>query len=263
MTFLTAGENVYRQVQTLLLDQGRRSRFWSELPLLYEVSQRAPDIAAYTKRAYTLLLFKQVLLAGRFAVQSATPNNAIREIERQLTELLDIRVASDARARLARAIKAAVDVSCKPIAASVRRAVLGTAMIWQCYLCGTSLFSEDRDSPHRVSLDHLWPSSLGGDSVEENLLPACLHCQQAKANHVQWESLGVHNLMLSPYPSVDELASVTRREKIGLFYFIAMTRAEKERLSLRDALLRHGPALNVRVRDESTPAGFFDLALEA
>lgn len=55
----------------------------------------------------------------------------------------------------------------------VRRAVLERDRV--CQHCGT-------DS--ELTLDHVWPYSLGGDDTEENLQVLCLRCNQRKAAKV-------------------------------------------------------------------------------
>jgi 5-methylcytosine-specific restriction endonuclease McrA len=51
-----------------------------------------------------------------------------------------------------------------------------------CYLCGRilnyQLAQKQRDDD--ITLDHVWPRSLGGDSEESNLLPSCRKCNEHK-----------------------------------------------------------------------------------
>lgn len=41
-------------------------------------------------------------------------------------------------------------------------------------------------NPGYVEYDHVWPRSLGGDSVADNLLPICPPCNRHKTNIVSW-----------------------------------------------------------------------------
>jgi len=51
----------------------------------------------------------------------------------------------------------------------------------QCYLCGVHF------SPRiRGTADHIWPLRLAGESVEGNLLPACVHCNEKKDHAITW-----------------------------------------------------------------------------
>jgi hypothetical protein len=55
-----------------------------------------------------------------------------------------------------------------------------------CELCGKSInyASTSSTDPDRFSLDHIWPSSLGGSSDESNLRVACGGCNAFRQNYV-------------------------------------------------------------------------------
>lgn len=52
-----------------------------------------------------------------------------------------------------------------------------------CYLCGISLNLKD------IHLDHLIPSSRGGDSSPENLAVACAFCNQSRGSRITIDQL--------------------------------------------------------------------------
>jgi len=47
-----------------------------------------------------------------------------------------------------------------------------------CYLCGGEIDYKNNNSFNYLSLDHIWPQSLGGSSDEYNLNPACKKCNE-------------------------------------------------------------------------------------
>ena len=52
----------------------------------------------------------------------------------------------------------------------------------QCVYCGETY------ELHELTLDHVYPRSLGGEDITTNVLPACKKCNQAKgsANWKDW-----------------------------------------------------------------------------
>jgi hypothetical protein len=54
-----------------------------------------------------------------------------------------------------------------------------------CYLCGVAL-TRVGNARNRFSIEHLWPQSFGGGTVEENLLPACRDCNSKRQHTITW-----------------------------------------------------------------------------
>jgi hypothetical protein len=116
------------------------------------------------------------------------------------------------------------------------------------------------NTPEFLSLEHVWPKSAGGDSIEENLLPACNKCQNVTKDTLSWEWFSVHNLVLPIEPSASAIASVSRKGFYARHFLEAMRTAGEENLSLKDAFVRLGP-IRRAVYSKSTgePTTFFDL----
>lgn len=144
--------------------------------------------------------------------------------------------------RLARMALEAYNFSGKKIPQSVRRIIKNKFKDPECYLCGLALDWEQSDekSSDFATLEHLWPCSLGGDSEVENLLPACIYCQNAKKDGPSWEWLDIQNFVLSVRPSKDTIISVKREAKIAAHCFAASKLAESKRIILRDAFIQCG-----------------------
>jgi hypothetical protein len=54
-----------------------------------------------------------------------------------------------------------------------------------CYLCGIAL-TRSVGAPTQFTVDHIWPLSLGGATVDGNLLPACKHCNDTRQHCITW-----------------------------------------------------------------------------
>lgn len=55
----------------------------------------------------------------------------------------------------------------------------------QCYLCDIPLTSH-RGARDQFTTEHLWPLSLGGETVADNLLPACQDCNSKRKHFITW-----------------------------------------------------------------------------
>lgn len=167
----------------------------------------------------------------------------------------------DLKSRLARLVIEASSSSFRPISPSVRKAVVGKHGIANCYLCNAEIF-EDRESEAAdcLTLEHLWPQSMGGDSIEENLVPACQSCQNDTKDTLSWEWLNIHNLVLPPEPSDSALKSVTRKARTAKHFEHAIQIATDLRMSLKEALLYIGPREpDLNYVKTGMPITFFDL----
>ncbi|NNU44784.1 HNH endonuclease [Ramlibacter montanisoli] len=56
----------------------------------------------------------------------------------------------------------------------------------RCYICAIPLQKLHPNQRDHRSLDHLWPLSLGGESAEGNLMPACKDCNEKKRHMATW-----------------------------------------------------------------------------
>jgi hypothetical protein len=95
---------------------------------------------------------------------------------------------------------------------------------------------------NKATLEHVWPSSLGGDSITDNLVPACANCNAKKGDLVTWEQGSVHEFI---YPINFHLSDYLPRlplvQKILLQRRAVVILAQREKISLKKALVRVGP----------------------
>jgi len=54
----------------------------------------------------------------------------------------------------------------------------------RCYLCGCDLSHDGQDARRAPTVDHVWPSALGGASMPTNLRVSCKACNDAKNDSV-------------------------------------------------------------------------------
>lgn len=162
-------------------------------------------------------------------------------------------------ARIARLTIDALRVARMSISPTTRRAVISETRSLFCYLCGCRLNASAQSGPEFLTLDHLWPRSLGGDSDAENLLPACLACQNAKGDGPSWEWINIHNLVIPAVPSPDVLSTLSRTVRIARHCYHVMATCESSRISLKKGFRRTGPAGAITCAETGRPATFFDL----
>jgi len=164
--------------------------------------------------------------------------------------------------KLARLVIAATKASDNRISQTVRKRVLSETKTLSCYLCGRSLdVAVDEGDERLVTLEHVWPCSVGGESIEVNLLPACVRCQEAKKDSFSWEWFNIHNLVLPTAPSEEALKSIAQPARIARHYLQALSECREHQLTLKEAFRRIGPMgdTSVRPMSEGLPVTFFDL----
>lgn len=159
----------------------------------------------------------------------------------------------------------AADNSGKKISKSTKRSVLGGSDVHDCYICGKRIVDNSDDSEIVLKYEHIWPSTYGGDSVEDNLLPSCLKCNEIKDDMLLWQDGHVHSFILRPDPSEREWKSIKRREKIAKQRLRIFNMASAKKISLKEAAIEVGPfnvdpaALYVFDEDDSVDFFNFDI----
>ena len=124
-----------------------------------------------------------------------------------------------------------------------------------CYLCGLLLgtWEIDRATKH-IALDHLWPLAFGGASKEVNLLPICFECNQLKKDRITWDTFGiVQDYALARHGSDGD--ALTR---MALHRRAAVTYAEQETLTLKEAFQVLGPRRLLTIEDPDDSEWFFN-----
>jgi 5-methylcytosine-specific restriction endonuclease McrA len=171
---------------------------------------------------------------------------------------------SDMVDRLAEAaLKAAAD-SKRKIRDAVKNSVCNGRKELSCYICGRTLLRQSADPDTQVEFEHLWPASFGGNSIEENLLPACTHCNGAKGHMLLWHTAHIASFVLKPQPSEEELKAISRQEKIAKHTRNIYARACDDRCSLKTAALSIGPVnmTSIYADDKDDAMDFFNFGFK-
>jgi 5-methylcytosine-specific restriction endonuclease McrA len=130
----------------------------------------------------------------------------------------------------------------------------------QCYLCGTVLDFHNNESDDYGTLDHLWPSSYGGDSISQNLLPACALCNRArKANFATWAVTSVQSVFRGLNPDTSDPNLFSGPTLFALHNWAGQRYAIRNSTNLRDAFMHIGPWTEPRLVNTGEVAYFFNL----
>ena len=152
----------------------------------------------------------------------------------------------------------------RPISAATKRRVRENKLEAPCYLCGNMCNHESEEPRASIYYEHIWPASYGGDSVEQNLIPACFSCNNAKQDMLLWQTGAVFSFVLKPNPSADERTRIGRREKIARRMQDILLHANQMRCTLKEAAIELGPAKfeNLVAIDCNDAIDFFNLHFE-
>lgn len=141
--------------------------------------------------------------------------------------------------RLAALTLEAEKKSRKDIIASVR-SQFSTIKTHYCYICGATVHEKSIVSQDRMELEHIWPQSFGGDSIVENLLPACPTCNRQKSDMLLWQNAHIHSFTLKPGPSPQELNNIQTTIRIAQHRRKIFEYANAYKTTLKDAALTIG-----------------------
>lgn len=263
MKSTTQGERLFMLIQDQVLGSiGNQHVCWSTISTWFEHAGETPEFSNYIRGAVSVHTVRRLLRYWEDE-KKLTPDESayVRKLKRFIKDEVFPSLDEDLTMKLARAVIAAENVSGKAISPTVRRGVLGAKKLHNCYLCSAELDSTIPEGQVKhLTLEHLWPTSIGGDSIEENLLPACVNCQNHTKDTMSWEWLNVHNLVLSASPSNSALTSITNKERVAKHFQYAIKIGREYDLTLKEAFLRIGPIKKPLTHTKTgSPITFFDL----
>lgn len=259
----TNGERLFILLRDQMLEaSGRGHVRWSNLASLFEQASGRSEFGEYLRGAAAVHVMRRLL---RFweAERKLTPQESqyVVKVIGYIREEVLTALGEEATSRLARAVIAA-ETSCRQsISPGLRTRILKGSGQMQCYLCRAPLSATAREEQTDfLTLEHLWPQSMGGDSTEDNLLPSCRRCQDTTKDTLSWEWLNVHNIVLPVKPSPEAIASVSRRTHFARYYLAAMRLADDRGFSLKEAFNTLGPMRQpIIAAITGHPVTFFDL----
>jgi hypothetical protein len=129
-----------------------------------------------------------------------------------------------------------------------------------CYMCGRLLDFGTRNCELSYTCEHVWPRSYGGNSDIDNLLPACLDCNNdLKSDFTTWVMPPIHTFVLGINPSEENLERVPRQYKFALHYRAAQRLSFTKRQSLKQSFLQLGPWKQISICQIDDVVDFFNL----
>lgn len=110
-----------------------------------------------------------------------------------------------------------------------------------------------------ASADHVWPRALGGDSIEENLIPTCEVCNSKKGHMAAWQMAWIQPIVFADADETSSLKAFPRNLQIALHIRAAMAYAQANGTTLKDAFLTIGPREELARIDPAQGYDFFNL----
>lgn len=244
MKAVTSGEKLFLLVRDEILDQtGDGAVRWANVGSLLQSLSGGNNFTSYLKGAAAIHATRRLLRyweGERPNVPNASSH--VRLVTNFIRREVFPSIGTSLASQLARAVTAAERASNRPVNSGVRTLVLGNKVMCTCYLCGRKLNPKaGDDSEEFLTLEHLWPTSVGGDSIAENLIPSCRGCQHQTQDAMSWEWLNIHNLMLPSSPSEKALRSMPRSVRYARHYFEALRLSDLQHLTLKEAFVGIGP----------------------
>lgn len=131
----------------------------------------------------------------------------------------------------------------------------------RCYMCRTDLDFESVNAPNSFTREHIWPQSYGGDSILENLLPACGKCNaERKSSFATWATTSIQSALLRMHPSDEDWKNLKGYHFFALHHYAGQRYAIENRLSLKEAFLRIGPwTFPPQILDGNDVVHFFNI----
>lgn len=130
-----------------------------------------------------------------------------------------------------------------------------------CYLCGTTFATTGRSAR---TIEHIWPLSLGGETVGQNLVLACSDCNSKRGHMITWAYGPVH----STYYTYSSNSPSTKSPPADLRLSLALakllkaaapTRSRRNPLTLKEAVQSVRPAIPNLDVQKDRPYVYFEL----
>lgn len=132
-----------------------------------------------------------------------------------------------------------------------------------CYSCGGFLNPSLMDEEHEdyMDVEHIWPHSMGGDTVIENLIPACRPCNSKRRHLASWEWSRVQAPVQGGLGKAAlDSDQLEKEEKIALHLRAAIDYARNRGCNLKTAFRSIGSRLSaVSLLDATDNPDFFNL----
>jgi hypothetical protein len=260
----TAGERLFQRIGTFALKDLSPNRLTQQK--FVRLTGRGAKFGLYLEGSTVAFSFKRVMKATRGIFRdknadSSVCNLRLAAILREWFDWLD----KDSLAVLVRDALRAEDASDRPIPKSVETDIWHARRVHSCCFCGKVLTADANSvvkdaEGNKATLEHVWPASLGGDSIVENLVPACGDCNRQKKDLFTWEQGDIHDFI---YPVDFHLSEFLLRvpiaQRILLQRRAVMILAQRDRLTLKQALVRVGAYGSIGALDSTDTWDIFNI----
>lgn len=257
---VTSGEILFQYIIKEVIGRTRISDV-QQLDLL-QIGGRLDDFYEYYVGVFAANILRRCIKKAERVVQEID-NESLHQkaMVRYFQESLEIPKNSNSGNldRLAALVLDAELKSRKDISPSTRKIVTPKFQC-ECYVCGRYISVNHTNINLRLELEHIWPQCYGGDSIPENLIPACHECNNEKSHLLLWQNFHLHSFTLKPNPSPDELTSIQRKEKIAKHRRNYFEIACAKKISLKDAASELGTidTRNMMPMDKDDAIDFFN-----
>lgn len=231
--FRTPGESLFLMIKNQVLPNlSPFLRAWTSLRDPIDSIGGSDGFSRYIQGAISIQATRRAIQHYKEEAAYLDETSTIQNIRYFLKDELFPGIDPELASTIARATIHAGQESDRDIPRGVRRNVYNETMSPKCYLCATPLTNEHsrQQAPEdaiTITLDHLWPSSAGGESTESNLLPACNDCQQKKGDAISWEWLNIHNFIRPSTPSPKALQKFPKRYALRDTAYMSYKRAKQ------------------------------------
>lgn len=236
----TSGEILYKFLEEKILIASNLPEL--ERLAVMQVGARSEQHASYFFGFACASILTRLIKKTERVLEEGRPSPE-RIIARYVEDTLEVHSYSQERIanRLAALAVSAAESSHKNIPNSVIKAVNGEKLRHTCYICGNLLQKESEDPTTCLEYEHIWPSCYGGNSIAENILPACKRCNKAKGDMLLWHTAHIGAFCLKPNPSTEEMTRVTRSHIVAAHMKRIFNHATSNRVTLKESALRVGP----------------------
>jgi len=260
----TAGERLFQRLIVLAETDFKPKRIRDLIGT--RIAGRGDEFGDYLEGALLSFSFLRLMKAadgiyydGNIDISAA--NKQLVDLMRSWFDWLEKDVVS----ALHRDVLRAYQSSHLKISRSIETEIWHSRRVHPCCFCGERIVSGAdgifRDgNGEKGTLEHIWPASLGGDSVVENLLPACALCNNNKADLFTWEQRLVHDFVYPVNFEVRDLyKTFPREEKILLQRRVVTKFAARYKITLKEAMCQVGPYERLEAIDSGDTWDFFNV----
>lgn len=255
--YMTSGEALYARLRQWLFSEVASDHMY---PWLRKIEYYAEELQEFLEQTTALWLTARLVSVGR-SLYSENGHHYRTELRPFLREYLVL--SRNDLEDIERLLGSAVDASLQNISNGLKNKMLQYAIDQHelCYICGIPLDFSMQDKHSKFTREHIWPRSLGGESIIENLLPACGKCNHLrKMDYATWASTSIQSICTPRSPSDDDWKNLQLSHYYAMHQFAGQSRAISEYVTLKEAFLDIGPwKCPPKLCDKNDAGHFFNL----